>query len=181
MGARPQTQSCPLQPCNKINIVTQRHKACYSKVNSVCAQKRQRGCKVGREEERSWGEGVISVSSMHLKPSKLSLCSWGVKISSFNIWSRRSIATVASPAKPTPTGTEWGLSKKQGLESCLTFPLTPQPLSSLVLTSRKPRNNEYRFSKAVGSWETTPQSSANAFRLSILILCGISLTFCPLL
>lgn len=179
MGAWPQTQSCPSQPCNKINIVTHRHKACYSKVNSVCACRRgKEDARLGERKRWSWGEGVISVSSMHQKPSKLSSCSWGVKISSFNILSRRSIATVAFP----PTS-EWGrgFSRSQALESCLTFPLTSLPLYSLALTSRKPWNNEHRFSKAGDSWETTAQSSANAFCLSILILCGTSLTLCPLL
>jgi len=51
MGARPQTQSHPSQPCNKINMVAHKHKACYSKVN-LCVRKK-----------RSRGEGVISVSS----------------------------------------------------------------------------------------------------------------------
>lgn len=145
MGARPQTQSCPSQPCNKINIVTHRHKACYSKVNlRVCAKETERT--LSERKRWSWGESVISVSSMHQKPSKLSLCLRGVKISSFNIPSHHGIATVALPALPSSERCR-GFPRSQALESCLTFPLTPLPLPSLALTSRKPRNNEHGSSK----------------------------------
>lgn len=85
---------------------------------------------------------MISVSSMHQKPSKLSACSRGVKISSFNIQSCGGMATVASLPQ---NGT--GFQRSQALESCTTFPLTPPLSASLDVTPSKPKNNDRRSSK----------------------------------